>query len=94
MTGRLQLLVDCSRVLTGMPTALRRAFPIGPREMSAAQPGRVQESPELNANLLEIAETNVAMYDTYLLEMEKLAWAEANLQQHRRSFGSRAPFAC
>jgi formylglycine-generating enzyme required for sulfatase activity len=46
-------------------------------------------SPELNARLLEIAETKVAMYDAYLSEMEQMGRDEAYLQQHRRSFGSR-----
>src|SRR5258708_6679281 len=48
-------------------------------------------SPELNAKLLEIAQTKVAMYDAYLSEMEQTASDEAYLQQHPRSFGSR-PF--
>jgi pimeloyl-ACP methyl ester carboxylesterase len=46
-------------------------------------------SPELNAKLLEIAHTKVAMYDAYLSEMEQTASDEAYLQQHGRSFGSR-----
>src|ERR1700738_3713684 len=46
-------------------------------------------SPELNAKLLEIAQTNVAMYDAYFSEMEQTASDETYLQQHRRSFGSR-----
>jgi pimeloyl-ACP methyl ester carboxylesterase len=46
-------------------------------------------SPELNAKLLEIAQTKVAMYDAYFSEMEQTASDETYLQQHRRSFGSR-----
>jgi pimeloyl-ACP methyl ester carboxylesterase len=46
-------------------------------------------SPELNAKLLEIAQTKVAMYDAYASEMEQMTQDEAYLQQHRRSFGSR-----
>jgi pimeloyl-ACP methyl ester carboxylesterase len=46
-------------------------------------------SPQLNAKLLEIAETKVAMYDAYLSEMEQMPVDEAYLQQHRRSLGSR-----
>ena len=46
-------------------------------------------SPELNARLMEIAQTNVAMYDAYLSEMEQTPSDEAYLQKHRRSFGSR-----
>jgi pimeloyl-ACP methyl ester carboxylesterase len=46
-------------------------------------------SPELNAKLLEIAQTKIAMYDAYASEMEQMTQDEAYLQQHRRSFGSR-----
>jgi pimeloyl-ACP methyl ester carboxylesterase len=46
-------------------------------------------SPELNAKLLEIAQTKVAMYDAYLSEMEQVPADEAWLQQHRRTLGSR-----
>jgi len=46
-------------------------------------------SPELNAKVLEIAQTKVAMYDAYSSEMEQTAADETYLQQHRRSFGSR-----
>ncbi len=46
-------------------------------------------SPELNAKLLEIAQTKVAMYDAYSSEMEQTAADETYLQQRRRSFGSR-----
>jgi pimeloyl-ACP methyl ester carboxylesterase len=44
-------------------------------------------SPELNAKLLEIAQTKVAMYDAYLSEMEQVPADEAWLQQHRRTSG-------
>jgi pimeloyl-ACP methyl ester carboxylesterase len=46
-------------------------------------------SPELNATLLQIAQTKVAMYDAYASEMEQMTQDETYLQQHRRSFGSR-----
>jgi pimeloyl-ACP methyl ester carboxylesterase len=46
-------------------------------------------SPALNASLLHIAETKVAMYDAYISEMEQMPWDERWLQQHRRSLGSR-----
>jgi pimeloyl-ACP methyl ester carboxylesterase len=46
-------------------------------------------SAELNAKLLEIAQTKVAMYDAYISEMEQTPWDETYLQQHRRSFGAR-----
>src|SRR5438045_4743070 len=46
-------------------------------------------SAELNAKVLEIAQTKLAMYDVYASEMEQTPAGEAWLQQHRRSFGSR-----
>lgn len=46
-------------------------------------------SPELNARLLELAQTKVAMYDAYISEMEQMTTDETYLEQHRRSFGSR-----
>src|SRR5438067_1859329 len=46
-------------------------------------------SAELNAKVLEIAQTKLAMYDAYASEMEQTPAGEAWLQQHRRSFGSR-----
>lgn len=46
-------------------------------------------SPELNAKLLEIVQSKVAMYDAYASEMEQTPSDEVYLQQHRRSFGSR-----
>jgi len=46
-------------------------------------------SPELNARLLELAHTKVAMYDTYISEMEQMPADEAYLERHRHSLGSR-----
>ena len=46
-------------------------------------------SPELNAKVLEIAQTKVAMYDADASEMEQTPADESYLQQHRRSLGSR-----
>jgi len=46
-------------------------------------------SPELNAKVLEIAQTKAAMYDAYASEMEQTPADETYLQQHHRSFGSR-----
>jgi pimeloyl-ACP methyl ester carboxylesterase len=46
-------------------------------------------SQELNAKLLEIAQTKVAMYDAFLSEMEQTPGDEIYLQQHHRSFGAR-----
>jgi hypothetical protein len=46
-------------------------------------------SPELNAKLLELAQTKVAMYDAYISEMEQMPEDETYLQEHSRSLGSR-----
>lgn len=46
-------------------------------------------SPQLNAALLEIAQTKLAMYDAYISEMEQMPSDEAYLKQHARSLGSR-----
>jgi pimeloyl-ACP methyl ester carboxylesterase len=46
-------------------------------------------SSELNAKVLEIAQTKVAMYDADASEMEQTPADETYLQRHRRSFGSR-----
>ncbi|MGH9517184.1 MAG: alpha/beta fold hydrolase [Terriglobales bacterium] len=46
-------------------------------------------SPELNAKVLQIAQTKVAMYDAYASEMEQTPADESYLQQHHRSFGPR-----
>ena len=46
-------------------------------------------SPELNAKLLELVQTKVALYDSYISEMEQMPVDEAYLEQHSRSLGSR-----
>jgi pimeloyl-ACP methyl ester carboxylesterase len=46
-------------------------------------------SPELNAALLKIAKSKVALYDAALSEWEQLPRTEAWLQQHNQSLGSR-----
>jgi len=46
-------------------------------------------SEELNASLLHIAQTKVAMYDAFISEMEQMAWDEAWLSEHRRSLDER-----
>jgi pimeloyl-ACP methyl ester carboxylesterase len=46
-------------------------------------------SAELNAKLLQLAETKTAMWDAYISEMEQTPWDEAYLQKHQRSLGSR-----
>jgi len=46
-------------------------------------------SAELNASLLQIAQTKVAMYDDFASEMEQMPANEAYLKQHSHSLGSR-----
>ena len=46
-------------------------------------------SAELNAAVLQIAQTKIPMYDAYASEMEQMTQDEAYLLQHRRSFGAR-----
>jgi pimeloyl-ACP methyl ester carboxylesterase len=46
-------------------------------------------SPELNAKLLDLAQTKSDMYDAFASEMEQMARDELYLQQHRRSLGAR-----
>ena len=46
-------------------------------------------SPELNAKLVELAQTRVALYDSYISEMEQMPVDEMYLEQHSRSLGSR-----
>jgi pimeloyl-ACP methyl ester carboxylesterase len=46
-------------------------------------------SPELNATLLQLAQTRVAMYDAFISEMEQMPEDETYLQQHNHSLGSR-----
>jgi len=45
-------------------------------------------SPELNAELLELAQTKLAMYDAYISEMEQMPADETYLKKHSRSLGS------
>jgi pimeloyl-ACP methyl ester carboxylesterase len=46
-------------------------------------------SPELNASLLRLAQSKVAMYDAFISEMEQMPANEAYLKEHSRSLGSR-----
>ena len=46
-------------------------------------------SPELNAKLLELAQTKVTMYDAFASEMEQMSADENYLEQHATSLGSR-----
>jgi pimeloyl-ACP methyl ester carboxylesterase len=80
-------------IADGKPLPPLPARPGGPPRTCAQQFFRglpeAAWSPELNAKLLQIAQTKVAMYDAYISEMEQMAWDEAYLKEHRRSFGSR-----
>jgi len=49
----------------------------------------VMWSAELNARLLQLARTKVAMYDTYISEMEQMPEDESYLEQHSRPLGAR-----
>ncbi|MDP9009842.1 MAG: alpha/beta hydrolase, partial [Pseudomonadota bacterium] len=46
-------------------------------------------SPELNAKLLEIAQSKLAMWDADISEMQHMPADEVWLRKHRRSFGAR-----
>lgn len=75
---------DCRNAIAehkGPPTCAQKFFFRGLPE--------AEWSPELNAKVLEIAQTKVAMYDAYSSEMEQTPADETWLQQHRRSLGSR-----
>jgi len=92
--GILSQLRDCRNAIAEhKPLPALRSRPGQPQRTCAQQFFRglpeAAWSPELNAKLLEIAQTNVAMYDAYFSEMEQTASDETYLQQHRRSFGSR-----
>jgi pimeloyl-ACP methyl ester carboxylesterase len=81
------------QVASGKPLPFLPARPGRPPRTCAQQFFRglpeVAWSPALNAKLLQIAQTKVAMYDAYISEMEQVPQDELYLQQHRRSFGSR-----
>lgn len=49
----------------------------------------VEWSPELNAKLIEIAQSKLAMWDAVISEMQNMPADEIWLQKHQRSFGSR-----
>jgi len=46
-------------------------------------------SAELNSSLLDLVQTKVAMYDSYISEMEQMPVDESYLELHSRSLGSR-----
>lgn len=80
-------------VAAGKPLPLLPARPDRPPRSCAQQFFRglpeAAWSAALNAKLLQLAQTKVAMYDAYISEMEQFPGDEAYLQQHRQSFGSR-----
>jgi hypothetical protein len=80
-------------VAEGKPLPLLPARPGRPPRTCAQQFFRglpeAAWSPALNARLLQLAQTKVAMYDAYISEMEEFPGDEVYLQQHRRSLGSR-----
>ena len=93
--------VDLVRQLRACRDAVAAGKPLPPLSPNSTKPPRTcaQQffrglpeaawSPELNAKLLQIAQTKVAMYDAYISEMEQVPWDEDYLKQHRRSMGSR-----
>ena len=86
---------DCRNLIAGhKPLPAQPSGPSQPPKTCAQQfffrgLPEAEWSPELNAKVLEIAQTNVAMYDAYASEMEQTAADETYLQRHHRSFGSR-----
>src|SRR5215469_3173276 len=91
---RIAELSDCrNAVADGKPLPPLPARPGGPARTCAQQFFRglpeTMWSPELNAKLLELAQTKVAMYDAFISEMEQMPADEAYLQEHSHSLGSR-----
>ena len=92
--GIISQLRDCRNAIAEhKPLPVMKSRPGQPQRTCAQQFFRglpeAEWSPELNAKLLEIAQTRVAMYDAYISEMEQTPQDEAWLQQHHRSFGGR-----
>jgi hypothetical protein len=93
--------IDIVRDLRACREAVAAGKPLSPLAPGPAEPDRTcaQQffrglpeaawSPELNAKLLQIAQTKVAMFDAYISEMEQAPWDESYLKQHRQSLGSR-----
>jgi pimeloyl-ACP methyl ester carboxylesterase len=93
-TQRIAELRECrDAVASGKPLPLLPARSGRPERSCAQQFFRglpeAMWSPELNAKLLQLAQTKVAMYDTYISEMEQMPEDEAYLEQHSHSLGSR-----
>jgi len=87
-------LCDCRKAVSEhKPLPMLPPRPAQPQRTCAQQFFRglpeAEWSSELNAKLLEIAQTKVAMYDAYISEMEQMPWDVTYLQQHHRSFDTR-----
>jgi pimeloyl-ACP methyl ester carboxylesterase len=94
IAGIVSQLRDCRNAIANhKPLPLMKSSPGEPQSTCAQQFFRglpeAAWSPELNAKLLDIAQTKVSMYDAYISEMEHTPQDEAYLQQHHRSFGGR-----
>jgi pimeloyl-ACP methyl ester carboxylesterase len=92
--GHIASLRECrDAIATGKPLPLLPARPGSPPRSCAQQFFRglpeAMWSQELNAKLLELAQTKLAMYDAYISEMEQMPQDEAYLAQHERSLGAR-----
>jgi pimeloyl-ACP methyl ester carboxylesterase len=93
-TQRIAELRECrDAVASGKPLPPLPARPGRPERSCAQQFFRglpeAMWSQKLNAKLLELAQTKVAMYDTYISEMEQMPEDDAYLEQHHHSLGSR-----
>jgi pimeloyl-ACP methyl ester carboxylesterase len=91
---RIAELRECrDAVASGKPLPPLPARPGRPERSCAQQFFRglpeAMWSPELNAKLVELAQTKVAMYDAYISEMEQMPADDAYLEQHHHSLGSR-----
>jgi pimeloyl-ACP methyl ester carboxylesterase len=92
--GHIASLRECREAIaTGKPLPLLPARPGRPPRSCAQQFFRglpeAMWSQELNAKLVELAQTKLAMYDAYISEMEQMPQDEAYLAQHERSLGAR-----
>ncbi len=92
--GHIASLRECrDAIAAGKPLPMLPVRPGRPLRSCAQQFFRglpeAMWSPQLNAKLLELAQTKLAMYDTYISEMEQMPEDEAYLAQHQRSLGAR-----
>lgn len=80
--------IAAGRPLPTLPASAGRPAPSCAQQFFRGLPEAIW-SPELNATLLELAQHKLALYDTFISEMEQMPADEAYLQQHQRSLGSR-----